>query len=94
MGMLGVGLAAVLSVRIATGLECSEPCLEKRSLRAAPTIGGYTLSAALIGASITWIVLGMQSEEPTEVAGLSRRTPQLRASVGIGLGNLQLSGSF
>ena|GEM_PF-2718188 len=90
MGMLGVGLATVLSVRIATGLQCSEPCLENRSLRAAPTIGGYALSAALVGASITWIVLGMQPSE-TESSGVSQR-PQLRASMG--LGHLQLSGSF
>jgi hypothetical protein len=92
MGMLGVGLAAVLTVRIATGLSCDEPCLEKRSLRAAPTIGGYALSAALIGASVTWIVLGMQPDAPNEVGSLPRRNPQLRASVG--LGHLQLSGSF
>lgn len=94
MGMLGVGLATVLSVRIATGLECSEPCLERRTLRAAPTIGGYALSAALIGASITWIVLGMQPSE-AESSGVVRRpgrAPQLRAS--LGLGHLQLSGSF
>lgn len=94
MGMLGVGLATVLSVRIATGLQCSEPCLEYRTLRAAPTIGGYALSAALIATSITWIVLGMQPEE-RESSGVSRRpsrAPQLRASVG--LGHLQLSGSF
>lgn len=94
MGMLGVGLATVLTVRIVTGLECSEPCLEERSLRAAPTIGGYALSAALIGGSITWIVLGMQSDASTanEVAGSSRSKPQLRAN--IALGQLQLSGSF
>jgi len=94
MGMLGVGLATVLTVRIATGLQCSEPCLENRTLRAAPTIGGYALSAALIGASITWIVLGMQPGE-TESSGVAQapnRAPQLRASVG--LGHLQLSGSF
>jgi hypothetical protein len=94
MGMLGVGLAAVLTVRIVTGLECSEPCLEERTLRAAPTIGGYALSAALIGGSITWIVLGMQSDvarEDQQVTGLPRFKP-LRASVG--LGQLQLSGSF
>lgn len=91
MGMLGVGLATVLTVRIVTGLECSEPCLEERSLRAAPTIGGYALSAALIGGSITWIVLGMQSDANTEVVGSARSQP-LRASVG--LGQLQLSGSF
>jgi hypothetical protein len=91
MGMLGVGLATVLSVRIATGLQCSEPCLENRSLRAAPAIGGYALSAALIGASITWIVLGMQPSE-TESNGVASQRPQLRASVG--LGHLQLSGSF
>jgi hypothetical protein len=91
MGMLGVGLATVLSVRIATGLECSEPCLEQRTLRAAPTIGGYALSAALIGASITWIVLGMQPDDALGAASGSR-APQLRASVG--LGHMQLSGSF
>jgi hypothetical protein len=92
MGMLGVGLAAVLTVRIVTGLECSEPCLEQRTLRAGPTIGGYALSAALIGGSITWIVLGMQSGESTEVTGSASRGPRLRAS--IGAGQLQLSGSF
>ena len=86
MGMLGVGLATVLTVRLVTGLHCSEPCLETRSVRMAPTIGGYALSAALIGASITWIVLGMQTGSE------SSRESQVTARVG--LGHLQLSGSF
>jgi hypothetical protein len=84
----------VLTVRIATGLQCSEPCLEYRTVRAAPTVAGYALSAALIGASITWIVLGMQPDESSEVSGIPNRKPQLRASVGAGHGHLQLSGSF
>ena len=86
MGMLGLGLATVLSVRLATGLQCSEPCLEQRSVRMAPTIGGYVLSAALMGASVTWIVVGMQS------GAASSRESQLTARVG--LGHLRLSGSF
>lgn len=86
MGMLGLGLASVLTVRIVTGLQCSEPCLEDRSVRAAPTIGGYALSAALIGASVTWIVLGMQPERPAN--------NDVLVSASVGLGRVQLSGSF
>jgi PEGA domain len=86
MGMIGLGLATVLSVRIATGLQCSEPCLEDRTLRAGPTVGGYALSVALVGASVTWIVLGMRSDAS---AG---QESQLAA--GIGLGQVQLTGSF
>lgn len=85
MGMLGLGLATVLTVRLATGLQCSEPCLETRSVRMAPTIGGYAVSAALIGASITWIVLGMQSDSSERESALTAR---------IGPGHLQLTGSF
>src|SRR5262249_4608149 len=47
MGMLGVGLAAVITVRLASGVnDCVEPdeqgrCVARRTVRPAPTIGGY-----------------------------------------------------
>lgn len=92
MGVLGVGLAAVLTVRIASGVDdCVDPdmsmrCTESRSVRPAPTIIGYTLSAALLGGAITWIALGLSHDsEPSE-------SPPLAA--GIGVGQVSLRGSF
>lgn len=93
MGMLGLGLASVISVRLITGYDpCVGPtdtaglCVESRTVRVGPTVGGYALSAMLLGGSITWIVLGLQSDsEPSEQAALRAR---------VGLGTLQLSGSF
>ena len=92
MGVLGVGLAAALTVRIASGVnDCVDPdmnmlCTEKRTVRAGPTIAGYALSAALLGGAITWIALGLShdsrpSEPPPLVAGL-------------GIGQVSLRGSF
>jgi hypothetical protein len=93
MGMLGLGLASVITVRIATGYDpcvgerdSYNLCMESRTIRVGPTVGGYALSAMLIGGSITWIVLGLQhKQEPSEKAGVQAR---------LGLGHLQLSGSF
>jgi PEGA domain len=92
MGVLGVGLAAALTVRIASGVnDCVDPdmnmlCTEKRTVRAGPTIVGYTLSAALLGGAITWIALGLSHDsEPSE-------PPPLAA--GVGLGQVSLRGSF
>ena len=93
MGMLGLGLASVISVRLLTGYDpcvgesdSAGFCLESRTLRVGPTVGGYALSAMLIGGSITWIVLGLQNNDA------SSEQVALRARVG--LGTLQLSGSF
>jgi hypothetical protein len=93
MGMLGLGLASVITVRIATGYDpcvgerdSYNLCTASRTIRVAPTVGGYALSAMLIGGSITWIVLGLQhKQEPSEKAGVQAR---------LGLGHVQLSGSF
>lgn len=92
MGVLGVGLAVVLTVRIASGVnDCVDPdmnmlCTEKRTVRAGPTIAGYALSAALLGGAITWIALGLSHDsEPSE-------SPPLAA--GIGVGQVSLRGSF
>ena len=93
MGMLGLGLASVITVRLLTGYDpcvgesdSAGLCVESRTVRVGPTVGGYALSAMLIGGSITWIVLGLQNNpEPSEQVALRAR---------VGLGTLQLSGSF
>lgn len=92
MGVLGVGLATVLTVRIASGVnDCVDPdanmlCTEKRTVRAGPTVAGYALSAALLGGAITWIALGLSHDSaPSE-------SPPLVA--GIGAGHVSLRGSF
>jgi hypothetical protein len=93
MGMLGLGLASVISVRLITGYDpcvgssdTAGLCVESRTVRVGPTVGGYALSAMLIGGSITWIVLGLQNNQaPSEQVALRAR---------VGLGSLQLSGSF
>jgi hypothetical protein len=98
MGMVGIGLATLISVRLATGLNhCVDPdasmlCVESRQIRWFPTIAGYSLSAVLIGGAVTWIVLGMPSgSEPTEHLKAAA-APRIHAN--IGLGHIGLSGSF
>jgi hypothetical protein len=92
MGMVGLGLAAAITVRVATGPDaCVAPdldqrCVERRHVAGGPTIAGYAVSALLIGGAATWIVLGLQ--DGAEAA----ETPRLQASVGPG--HLGLSGSF
>ncbi|MET0385658.1 MAG: PEGA domain-containing protein [Polyangiales bacterium] len=99
IGMLGLGLAAAVSVRIATGVDgCVDQddgglCTAQRRVRLAPTIGGYALSALLLGGSITWIVLGLQRDAARE-----RDAAHVRQSrdvqVSFGLGQLAVSGTF
>jgi hypothetical protein len=81
VGMLGLGLAAAISVRLATGLDsCVNPdlagtCTEKRSVNLAPAIVGYAVSGALLGGAALWIVLGSQKDESA---------PHVQASIGFG----------
>lgn len=94
LGVLGVALATVVTVRIATGTSQCEGqddfgnCTERRTINAGPTVGGYVLSAALIGSAVTWLVLGSQksAEHASKPAG------SLRAS--LGLGHIAMTGSF
>lgn len=92
IGTLGVALATAVSVRIATGTsECVAPdayglCAQERVVRVWPTAAGYALSAVLIGGSITWIVLGLNSESAPAAE------PRIQARVG--LGHVGLSGRF
>ncbi|HKU41760.1 MAG TPA: PEGA domain-containing protein [Polyangiales bacterium] len=64
LGGLGVVLAGVTTVRIATEVDsCVNPdrysiCTQRRTVNTAPAAIEYTLSAALIGASIAWIIIG------------------------------------
>jgi hypothetical protein len=87
MGVVGLGWAAAISVRLAAGVEpCVNPdismhCMGEQRVKVAPTVAGYAISAALLGTSITWIALGTRSEQP-----------QLTANVG--LGRVALSGTF
>ena len=78
LGGLGVVLAGVTTVRLATELDgCVNPdedgrCTETRTVNTAPVVIAYTLSAAMIGASIVWIVLGSnEGEQPSVSARLS-----------------------
>jgi hypothetical protein len=86
MGVVGVGLAAILTAKLAADAGCIHPdrdnlCTERGYVRAGPTVLGYGLSAALLGASITWIALGSREEQPLVTAN-------------IGVGRVGLSGSF
>ena len=87
LAALGVGLASVVSVRLAAGLDgCVDPdawgrCTERGTVRVWSTAGAYALSAALIGTGVIWIVLGSSDDSPS-----------LAASVGVD--HLSLAGSF
>jgi hypothetical protein len=89
MGGLGVVLAGVTTLRIATRVDtCVNPdemlhCTYKRSVNVAPAVIEYSLSAALIGGSIAWIVLGMDEDE--QQPGVTAR---------LGLDGIQLAGRF
>jgi hypothetical protein len=94
LGLVGVGLAAVITARIATGpADCVDPdleqrCVERRYVAGAPTIAGYAVSALMIGGAATWLVLGMEDgAEATESTGV-------RLHARVGLGHVALSGSF
>lgn len=92
-GGLGVVLAGVTSVRLATRLDsCVNPdetppaplCTYRRSVNVVPTVLAYTLSAALIGGSIAWMVIGLTDADERQ-AGVSAR---------LGLDGIQLAGRF
>jgi hypothetical protein len=88
LGGLGVVLAGVTTVRLATELDsCVNPdddglCTQTRTVNAAPVAIAYTLSAGLIGASIVWIVLGSNDSEQPSV------------SARLGLDHIAIAGSF
>lgn len=87
IGTIGLGLAGVTTVRLATGVEpCVSPdeqmrCTETRSVNWTPTIVAYSVSAALIGTSAVWLILGMNESE----SGLTAR---------FGLDGVTVAGSF
>jgi hypothetical protein len=88
MGALGIGLAAVASVRIASGPDrCVDPdldgrCTARRGVNIWPTVGAYALSAGLLGAGIVWIALGTHDED------------QLPLAANIGIDHVSVAGSF
>lgn len=92
MGVVGVGLAAALTVRLASGVDScvdrdeEDLCTAKRGVRAGPTVAGYTLSALLIGGAITWITLGLSRDASQEQA--------TRVTLGVSPNHLTVSGSF
>ncbi|HEX2676427.1 MAG TPA: PEGA domain-containing protein, partial [Polyangiales bacterium] len=69
LGGAGLVLAGVTTVRIATASDAcvhadsAGRCSERRSVSAAPTVIYYSLSGALIGTAIAWLVLGSSSDE-------------------------------
>jgi hypothetical protein len=90
MGGLGLVLAGVTTVRLATRLDsCVNPdenlnCTYRRSVNVAPAVIEYSVSAALVGGSLAWIFLGLADDEE-EQPGVTAR---------IGVGGLQLAGRF
>jgi hypothetical protein len=94
MGAVGVGLAAALTVRLASGVNnCVDEdeehlCVAKRGVRVGPTVVGYALSGVLLGGAITWIALGLSHESGPDQA------EHARLSLGVGPGQLTMSGSF
>jgi hypothetical protein len=92
VGGLGVVLAGVTSVRLATRLDsCVNPdesemplCTYRRRVNVAPTVLEYTLSAALIAGSVAWIVIGLSDTD--------ERQPGVNAR--LGLDGIQLAGRF
>jgi hypothetical protein len=87
MGALGIGLAALTSVRVASGPDrCVAPddagrCTARRGVHLWPTVGAYALSAGLLGAGIVWIALGTHEE-------------QVSLAANIGIGHVSVAGSF
>jgi hypothetical protein len=87
MAVLGVGLATVVSARLASGVTpCVDPdpmglCTGRRDVNVWPTVGGYALSGVLIGAGIVWIALGTR-DEPAALAA------------NVGIDHVSLAGSF
>jgi hypothetical protein len=94
MGAVGIGLAAVVTVRLISGVDgCVDEdeehlCVAKRGVRAGPTVAGYALSGLLIGGAVTWIALGLSHDANSE------RDQRTSVSLGVGPGQLTLSGSF
>jgi hypothetical protein len=88
LGGLGVVLAGVTTIRLATDLDsCVNPdqddlCTEQRTVNTAPVAIAYTLSAAMIGASVVWIVLASNDNQEPSV------------SARVGLGHIAIAGSF
>jgi hypothetical protein len=86
MGVVGLGWAAALTVRLASGVDnCVHPdlamrCTAQQRVKVAPTVVGYAVSAALLGTSITWIAIGTQSEQ--------------HVAAQVGLGHIAVSGRF
>ena len=87
MGTLGVGLAVVTSVRIASGpnacvgADDAGRCTGIRRVHVWPTLGAYALSAGLLGAGLVWIALGTQQEHVPLAAN-------------IGIDHVSVAGSF
>lgn len=94
MGVVGIGLAAALTVRLASGVDhCVDQdeehlCTAQRGVRVGPTVAGYTLSGLLLGGAITWIALGLSNDASADTS------EHARLSLGVGPGQLTLSGSF
>jgi hypothetical protein len=90
VGGLGLVLAGVTTVRLATRIDsCVNPdergyCTYRRRVNIAPAVIEYTLSAALIGGSIAWVVLGLSDTD--------ERQPGVTAR--LGLDGIQLAGRF
>ena len=88
VGGLGVVLAGVTTVRLATELDsCVNPddyglCTQTRTVNTAPVVIAYSLSAALIGGAVVWIVLGSNDGEQPSV------------SARLGLDHFAISGRF
>jgi hypothetical protein len=86
LGGAGLVLATVTTVRLASGLDAcvradaAGRCTETRTVQVAPTVVYYSLSAALIGGAIAWLVIGSADEG------------ELTAEVGVGA--LGLRGTF
>jgi outer membrane receptor for ferrienterochelin and colicin len=91
VGGLGLVLAGVTTVRLATRLDsCVNPdeksfCTYRRRVNVAPTAIEYTLSAALIGGSIAWMVIGLSGDDDERQPGVSAR---------LGPTGIQLAGRF
>jgi hypothetical protein len=87
LGGAGVALAAVTTVRLASGLDscvnadAEGRCTERRTVQVAPTVIYYSLSAALIGGAVVWWVLGSQQDEAP-------------VALGVGLGSAAVFGHF
>lgn len=77
LGGLGVVLAGVTTVRLATELDsCVNPdkysiCTQRRTVNTVPTAIEYTLSAAMIAGAVVWVVIGSNDRQESVSAGLT-----------------------